>query len=355
MTMTMTRHGSAIGPAEAEIRPDASWPGRLAEPYGGERYYGESPVKPAPWNWMISSYIFLAGFSGAAQGLAAIGQALDRRRWRSSIRDARVIAAAGTLAGSALLIADLRTPQRWFNMLRILRPTSPMSFGTYILGGFGASTALSLLGELPRRLGGGSPAVSGLADAGQLGAALFGVGASTYTAALMAATSAPAWAAHPRRLGAELGVSAVGSGAAALAIGQRLRGRDAEAERLEMVAAAACLGEIAISLAPASTRSKLMGKKPWIAGRQAGERRSEIAVAALPLVAYGLARAFPARASSLAALGSVAIMAGGMALRHRRLREGMRSAEDARAYFELTQPDRRRVDQRSHGRRDRGG
>src|SRR3546814_15451143 len=44
-------------------------------------------------------------------------------------------------------LIDLRTPRRWYNMLRIFRPTSPMSFGSYILTAFGGFSALTLLGE----------------------------------------------------------------------------------------------------------------------------------------------------------------------------------------------------------------
>ena len=49
----------------------------------------------------------------------------------------RAIALAGAIVGGILLIIDLHTKQRFYNMLRIFRPTSPMSIGTYVLMGFG--------------------------------------------------------------------------------------------------------------------------------------------------------------------------------------------------------------------------
>src|SRR3546814_5313663 len=106
------------------------------------------PLKPSPWDWTVSGYIFLAGLSGAAQALAYIGQRIDRAAYSGVRRTARAMATAGSAAGAVLLIIDLRTPRRWYNMLRIFRPTSPMSFGSYILTAFGGFSALTLLGEL---------------------------------------------------------------------------------------------------------------------------------------------------------------------------------------------------------------
>ena len=63
---------------------------------------------------------------------------------------------AGSVVGAALLIIDLHTPTRFYNMLRIFRPTSPMSIGSYVLTSFGALSALLAAAQLRHDLGGGA-------------------------------------------------------------------------------------------------------------------------------------------------------------------------------------------------------
>src|SRR3546814_20363040 len=99
------------------------------------------------------------------------------------------MATAGSAAGAVLLIIALRTPRRWYNMLRIFRPTSPMSFGSYILTAFGGFSALTLLGEFVDgrgRLGRAAEAAAGQA---QGGAAVTGDAGSAYPAAPPSATT----------------------------------------------------------------------------------------------------------------------------------------------------------------------
>src|SRR3546814_7151430 len=140
------------------------------------------------------------------------------------------MATAGSAAGAVLLIIYLRTPRRWYNRLRIFRPTSPMSVGSYILTAFGGFSALTLLGEFVDGRGRLGRAAEAAAEKAQAGAAVTGAAASTYTAALLSATSTPYWAAAPRHLGVLFASSAVASGAAALPLGERLAGRNRSEE-----------------------------------------------------------------------------------------------------------------------------
>jgi formate-dependent nitrite reductase membrane component NrfD len=86
-----------------------------------------------------------------------------------------------------LLISDLGRPARFLNMLRMFKVTSPMSVGSWILSGTGATVAAAAARSLigwPRRAG---------ALAGGAAGAVFGPGLVTYTGVLLADTAVPVW------------------------------------------------------------------------------------------------------------------------------------------------------------------
>ncbi|EKV28915.1 hypothetical protein C882_0678 [Caenispirillum salinarum AK4] len=184
--------------------------------WDGETYYDVPPVKPVPWDWKVATYVFLGGVGGAAQ---VLGLLADWRRPSPRpapppvTRRARWLGVGGVTLGAPLIIADLKTPRRFYNMLRIIRPTSGMSIGSWLLAAFGASSGLALLAQLTgfRRT----------ARAAHLPAALAGAGMATYTGALFGATSTPRWAAASNLLAARFGLSSMAAGAAALSLGER--------------------------------------------------------------------------------------------------------------------------------------
>jgi protein NrfD len=145
--------------------------------YRGPTYYGRPALKPSPWTWEVAAYIFLAGLGGSAQIIATAADLLGGRRMRSVVRHGRYLAAASAVLGAPLLISDLKTPRRWYNMLRIFRPASPMSIGSYILTTFGAASAVTAASDLlADRTQSGR-----IAKVAQIPAALAGAGMSTYT------------------------------------------------------------------------------------------------------------------------------------------------------------------------------
>src|SRR4051812_49970375 len=90
------------------------------------------------------------------------------------------------LASLVLLVADLGRPERFHHMLRVVKPTSPMSVGTWILSAYGplagVAAATSVTGWFPR-----------LGRAATLGAGLTGPALAAYTGVLIANTAVPAW------------------------------------------------------------------------------------------------------------------------------------------------------------------
>jgi len=149
-----------------------------------ESYYGRQIIKTPTWKTPdVPLYLFLGGLAGSSAVLAE-GAALTGRP--DLERVARLAAAGGAAAGTVALVHDLGRPERFLNMLRVLKPTSPLSVGAFVLASFstmaGAAAASHVTGVMPRlgRLAG-------------LGAAALGPPLATYTAALIGNTAVPAW------------------------------------------------------------------------------------------------------------------------------------------------------------------
>lgn len=176
------------GHREAPAVPDAEF----------SSYYGRPIIKPVPWKHEIPAYLFLGGVAAGsgiiATGAAATGRDLLRR-------NSRLTAMVGVAVSGGLLVADLGRPERFLNMMRTVKLTSPMSVGSWILSGYAAFAGLTTASEvvrlLPRTDRGGLAPVAGLlrvADPpASVGQALFGPPLAAYTAVLLSDTVTPVW------------------------------------------------------------------------------------------------------------------------------------------------------------------
>ena len=188
----------------------------------GKGYYGLPLLKGPVWTWEVPAYFFVGGTAGAAAVIALAAQVT--RADRKLVRDARRVAAIGGALSAPLLISDLGRPERFLYMLRVFKPQSAMSVGSWTVAFFGgASAAAALFGE---RLVGNVAAVF---------AAASGLVMSTYTGVLIGATSVPVWAKHSNVLPIHFAASAAGSAASTL----QLLGHDERALQLIGSAAAA--------------------------------------------------------------------------------------------------------------------
>ena len=187
--------GDGGGRREAQAVPDVEF----------SSYYGRSVVKPMPWKHEIPAYLFLGGLA-AGSGLLGSGAAatgLDVLRRRS-----RLTAMAAVALSGATLVSDLGRPERFLNMLRTVKLTSPMSVGTWIFSGYaafaGASTAAEVVRMLPEPRGGAVHAVFRLLTAveapASVGQALFAPPLAAYTAVLVSDTATPVWFESRRHL-----------------------------------------------------------------------------------------------------------------------------------------------------------
>src|SRR5690625_6839699 len=68
-------------------------------------------------------------------------------------RNSRLVALGAVGLGTAALIEDLGRPERFLNMMRTFKVTSPMSLGTWLLGGFGTVSGVLGAIEVDRMVG----------------------------------------------------------------------------------------------------------------------------------------------------------------------------------------------------------
>jgi protein NrfD len=186
-------------------------------PYRGENYYDLPVIKASPWGWLIASYFFTGGLAGAAQMIAQIAALLGGQSQRPVVTAGRFLAFLGVLASPIFLILDLHMPSRWYNMLRIARRSSPMSIGSWILTGFGASTTLAAVAHVSglRRP---SKRVTFIENLAGTAGALSGAAMATYTAALLSSTSTPLWLTAARHLPILFGSTAMASATAGIGL-----------------------------------------------------------------------------------------------------------------------------------------
>jgi formate-dependent nitrite reductase membrane component NrfD len=177
-------------------------------------YYGRPVVKASPWEKDIPAYLFLGGLAAGSSLLAAGADRSDRPALR---RVGRLGALAGISLTFAALVHDLGRPSRFLNMLRVAKPTSPMSVGTWILfvyspgAGLAGAAELAEILPLPRRLRWVRLPLRFAARPAGLVAATLAPAVASYTAVLLADTATPAWHEAHR----ELPFVFVGSAAAA--------------------------------------------------------------------------------------------------------------------------------------------
>ena len=178
------RHRSGKrGGGEQTMVPDAEF----------RSYYGRPVLKPPVWKHEIPAYLFTGGLAAGTAVVAAGADltgrpALRRASWLGSF--------AGLLASLWFLVSDLGRPERFHHMLRVFKPTSPMSVGTWILTAFGPGVGAAALNELvPRRWRRTWPArlLARLSRPLGLSAAATAPGVASYTAVLLSHTAVPGW------------------------------------------------------------------------------------------------------------------------------------------------------------------
>jgi hypothetical protein len=168
-------------------------------------YYGRPVIKEPVWTWEIPTYFFTGGLAGASAVLSSAARVAKNEKLA---RTALYVGAVSDLVSPALLISDLGRPERFHHMFRVVKVTSPMNLGSWVLlVSGGASTTAALLQLLGR--------LKPLRIAASIVAALSGPPLATYTGVLIADTAVPVWHDGRHELPWIFGASAAASAGAA--------------------------------------------------------------------------------------------------------------------------------------------
>lgn len=301
-------------------------------------YYGRPIVKQATWQPVdIAGYFFLGGLAGASSVLAAGAQLSGRPALARPLK----LGAAGAIHLSLIaLVHDLGRPARFLNMLRVFKPTSPMSVGVWVLFAYAPAATAAALGELAGT-GEFGRRVRPLASAGTAGAALLGPAVASYTSALLANTATPAWHEGHREMPFVF-VGSAASAAAGLGLLTAPVAQNGPAVRLAALGAACEMTAVKV----------LERRVGMIAECYHEGRAGKLMRTAEALTVAGVAGAFAfGRRSRLgAALSGAALLAASACARFGIFEAGLASARDPK-YTVAPQRERLAAEQASTGAR----
>lgn len=304
-------------------------------------YYGRPVVKPAPWGHEVGAYLFLGGVAGGSALLAVGAQLTGRKRLR---RNTRISALVTVSLGALALVKDLGRPERFVNMLRTVKLTSPMSLGSWILSLFSAGIGVAAVSEIDRLsgeripLGPLRPVLRAVEGPAGLEAGVFAAPLAVYTAVLLTDTATPTWNAAYRDLPFVF-VSSASLAASGLAMITTDVDEAAPARKLAVIAAVSDL----VSARFTEHRMDPVTREPLHRGAPGRMLQwSEILAAA-----GGLGALVGGGRRGTAALSGLALLTASALLRFGFFEAGKASARDPRYTME---PQRRRLaDRRAAG------
>jgi formate-dependent nitrite reductase membrane component NrfD len=280
-------------------------------------YYGRPIVKEPTWQPEIPFYFWTGGIAGGSSVLHGLARLAHNE---PLAKRALYIGTAAELVSPLLLISDLGRPERFLNMFRVFKVTSPMSVGSWILGVSGSSTATAAALEA---LGVLRP----LKWMAEVTSFVTGPPLATYTGALVANTSIPVWSEARDELPWLFGASGAATAGAAALIATPTENAGP--------ARRAAIGGSLVALGLTELMEKKLGVvgevyKQGEAGKYGKIAKVATAAGAALLAARGK------RSRSAAVVGGALVLGGELALRWSVFKAGFQSAADPK-YTVLTQ------------------
>ncbi|MHB9863777.1 NrfD/PsrC family molybdoenzyme membrane anchor subunit [Streptomyces sp. YIM S03343] len=291
-------------------------------------YYGRPILHRPTWKPLdIGGYLYLGGLAGGSSLLAAGGQATGR----PALARAAKLGAAGAVSLSlAALVHDLGRPERFLNMLRVFKPTSPMNMGSWLLAGYAPAALAAAASDVTRRY-------RPLGSAATVTSAALGPLVATYTAVLVSDTAVPSWHEGRREMPFVFAGSAATT-AAGLALTATPPGQAGPARRMALLGAGLELGAFRLM-----RRRMGLAAEPYDVGRtRVLVRGAGILTASGAVLAAVAGRRGGRGGRALAAVAGAALLFGSAALRLGVFRAGVASTEDPK-YTVVPQRERLRA------------
>lgn len=327
--------------AAGEVRRTGAGDGSREQPMVDDiqfdSYYGRPIVKAPPWKAPIALYLFVGGLAGASSLIAAGADATERP---TMARNARLTTLGAVLVGTGALIEDLGRPERFLHMMRVFKPSSPMSVGTWILSTFATASGVAAAGEIDSLLDEKLPLgpLRGVLQAvdGPAGAVSSALGAplATYTAVLLGDTAVPTWS------GARHGLAFVfGSSATMAASGaQLLLTPTSETGPARALAVAGVAGDLA-GMHYTKSQMHPLEAEPL----EEGEPGRLLKISEGLAIAGGIGALLGGRNRVVAAASGAALLAASALTRFGVLNAGLESVKDPRRVVE---PQKARLEER---------
>jgi hypothetical protein len=282
---------------------------------GTRSYYGRPILKEPVWTWEIPTYFFTGGLAGASSVLSTTARLTGNEKLA---RRSLYLGALADAVSPALLVSDLGRPERFHHMMRVVKVTSPMNIGSWILLVSGGASSTAAVLELVDKL----KPVKWLAEAV---ATLSGPLLATYTGVLVADTAIPVWHEARQELPWIFGASAAASAGAAACIFVPPR----EAGPARRLALAGVLAEGALM----QTMELRLGRVGEVYRRGAAGKLSW-AAKGLATTGAALLATKGRRSRGAAVLGGALVCAGEVCLRWSVFKAGFQSARDPKYVVE---------------------
>jgi len=183
--------------------------------------YEAGEVTKAPnWHGLVAWDLLFNNLTTGLFLVAAIGEMAAPAAFGPAVKAAYPLALVLLVADLICLVLDLGNPSRFHHMLRVFKPSSPMSLGTWCLTVYSLPltliVAIDLLPALHLMPGGSAAAALGWARRAALIAGLLpALGSAVYKGVLFSTSAQPAWK-DARWLGGYLVNSAITLGCAEL-------------------------------------------------------------------------------------------------------------------------------------------
>lgn len=311
-----------------------------------EGYYGQPVIHRPHWKWMIIFYFFLGGIAGAAHVVATVARLFGGTEGKQIARVGYYLSFAALIPSPILLILDLKKPERFFHMLRVVKLRSPMSLGVWGLIAFSLFSTLSVLiqaahDNLIRRPKALQDALCRL-PAGAIGmvGSLPAFVLSGYTGVLLAVTAVPLWTKNHLSMGPLFLASAMSNATAAITLVLALRRdtKDRTLENLERLDSISLLAELGL-LAWLRSSVGATIDRPLHEGTTGkllhyGFKGTGVTLPLVLQIRSGWQGKHPPRA--VTALTSALVLIGGFIFRYVIVMAGNQSADDPQATFEMT-------------------